>query len=396
MKIDKLDRWLIKALYLIVAGIVLTQIWDLDQITSTLFLLTFPMTVLLWLRSVRKSLTTTDLLMLAAAALAVISVLIDSSISNADITFDYLKKLIMFIMSLLFLQTAHRMRVDADVARFIDKLVDVLSVVFIFMYLTQFAKMHTLNGRITTYLTFRFTNPNLTGLFLMCIYMLQIYRLFTPERWYRKLLHVIMAVFLAVFVVQTRSRNCMLALALFTAVSAWLILRSKWNLRVTKFWAWTVTAFPIVFVEIYVRLVYKKWIQKIFSFIVGEGKKLDARVKVWAPGLEAMRESPIVGAYCDISGNTGMSQLHNSHLDIAASYGILVLILVMILLATYLFQRGKVYTDKNSYIYILSFACAILLGIGEAALFSGGLGIYVFIGAFLLLANREVENSSEL
>jgi len=76
-----------------------------------------------------------------------------------------------------------------------------------------------------------------------------------------------------------------------------------------------------------------------------------------------------------------MSQMHNSHLDIAASYGIPVLILVCVLLARWLRQgRGR---------YMIGFACALLLGLGEAAVFSGGLGIYIFAGLFLLLAKGE-------
>jgi ATP-dependent Lon protease len=88
---------------------------------------------------------------------------------------------------------------------------------------------------------------------------------------------------------------------------------------------------------------------------------------------------------------TGKSQMHNSHLDIAASYGIPVLILVCVLLTCYMHHRGRSYTQKSSYIYMLAFCCAILLGIGEAAVFAGGMGIYIFVGTFLLLANMEDE-----
>lgn len=395
MKTEILDLRLFKALYLIVAGIVVTQILDLDRMTSGLFLLTFPMTVVLWLRSVRKTVTGSDLLMLGTAALAAVSVLIDSSVTGADLNFDYLKKMIMFTMTLLFLQTAHRTRIDKNFKEFINRLVDILTLFFILMYFARFTQMHMLNGRVTVYLTFRFTNPNLTGLFLMCLYMLQVYRLFTPARWYQKLVHIAMAVMIALFVFQTQSRNCLLALVLFTGASAWLIFRGRWNLRITKFWAALITAIPVLFIGVYMVVVYTEWVQKIFAFLVGEGKGLDARVKVWTPGLKAVWESPLIGAYYHISEGTGISQLHNTHLDIAASYGIPVLIIVMILLYRYLYQRGKVYADKSSYLYMLGFACSILLGIGEAVLFSGGLGIYVFIGAFLLLANAEEDEPQQ-
>ena len=40
---------------------------------------------------------------------------------------------------------------------------------------------------------------------------------------------------------------------------------------------------------------------------------------------------------------------------------------------------------------MLAFACAIILGIGEAALFSGGLGLYIFVGSLLLLSGYTEE-----
>lgn len=389
MELRKLDTNLFKALYLITVGIVVTQVLDLDSLTSMLFMLTFPITVLLWLRSVRKTLQGTDMLMLATAVLAAVNVLLDISISNADVTFDYIKKLIMFIMSLLFLQTANRVHVGQEFVAFINRLVDFLTIFLIVMYFLEYSQMHLLNGYITVYLTFRFTNPNLTALFMTCLYMLEVYRLFTPERWYWKLIHILMAVFLAAFVWQTQSRNCLLVLLLFTAASGWLIFRGRRNLKIGKLWAALIASFPALFVAAYMLVVNTTWAQKLFAFLVGEGKSLNSRVKIWAPALEVLQKSPVIGSYCGATNGTGVSQMHNSHLDIAASYGILVLILVVVLLTRYLYQKGKVYSDKSSYIYMLSFSCAILLGMGEAALFSGGLAIYVFIGAFLLLANRK-------
>ena len=35
----------------------------------------------------------------------------------------------------------------------------------------------------------------------------------------------------------------------------------------------------------------------------------------------------------------------------------------------------------------LGFTCEIILGVGEAAIFSGGLGVYLYAGTFLLLRN---------
>lgn len=387
MELKRIDVFLYKALYLVAAGVIVCQALGMTDMTSVLFLLTFPMTVLLWLRSVRGTFSGSDVLMLCAAALAVISMLINAMIYNASVNFNYLRKVIMFIMSIMFLQTVHRVRVKTDVAKFINATVDFLTLLLIAVYLLRSSQVHMFNGRISVYLTFGFGNPNATGMFLACLYMLELYRLFLPERWYLKVLHVVMAVFLAGFVLETQARNALLVLVLFTTICIWLIFRGQKNLRITKFWAFVIAWLPLLFVAAYLMVVETEWFARVFSFLTGEGKTLNARVRIWQRALQIIEGSPLIGGYYQLSGGTGMSQMHNTHMDIAGSYGIPVLIMVCILIRSYVYQNGRIYSNKESFIYILGFSCAILLGIGEAALFSGGLGIYLFVGAFLLLSN---------
>lgn len=395
MELKQFDRVLIKTLYLLIAGIVVLQVMGISSLVSTLFTLTFPVTVFLWVRTVRYTVTGMDLAMVGAVALAFCAVLVDGCINGGSLSFSYLRKLIMFSMTLVYFQTAHRLRVDRDLGRFINRLVDLITLVLIAAYFKQHSQVYLLNGRISNYLTFGFTSPNLTAMFLVCLYMLELYRLFLPEKWYLELLHLGMAGFLVWFLLETRSRNCLLVLALFTAVCIFLVFRRKSNLRVSKPLAALVAAAPILFVAAYLLLLSQEWIQELFAFLVDEGKGLDARQKIWSNALNYLGSSPLIGAYCGISGGTGTSQMHNTHLDIATSYGIPVLICVCILLTQYLYQQGKRYTDKGKFIYILGFGCALMLGIGEAGLFSGGLGIYVLVGTFLLLANQN-EGTSDL
>ena len=389
MEVKQIDSILLRFLYLLVAGIVVCEVFALADMTSLLFMLTFPVTVALWFRTVRKTITGMDFLVLAISALAVIHVLINAGMTNTPIGFDYFKKLIMFIMSLLFLQVSYRYKAKADLIRFINHLVDSLTVFLIAVYFLYNTQMHMIGEYVSSYLTFRFSNPNLTGLFLVCLYMFELYRLFTPEKWIWKLVHVAMAAFLAYFTFQSQSRNSLLALLLFTAICAWLLFKSKRRLRINKPMALLFVTSPILFVAGYLLLINIPWIQNALSFLVGEGKTLTSRLSVWEPAMEYLRLSPLFGAYSQISNGTGLSQLHNTHLDIAASYGVIVLILVCVLLYKYLYQGGRYYANKWSYIYILGFVCTLILGIGEAALFSGSLGLYAFIGTFLLFSRIE-------
>ena len=394
MKLKRIDVILLKLLFLLAAGIIVFQALGRSSLTSMLFYMTFPVTVLLWLRTVRKTITGMDLIMIATIILSVISILVDAGRYNAGLNFSYIRKVIIFSMTMLFLQTAYRLQIDEKMVDFINKTVDFLTVFLMLMYFLYASQMFLLGGLVSAYLTFQIGNPNLTGLFLTCFYMLELYRIFTPERWYWKLLHVLMAVCLIVFAFMTQSRNCLMVIVLFTLITVWLIFRGRRNLHIGEISAMLISSFPVLFLTVYISIIYTPWMQRLFGFMVGEGKNLDSRMRIWMPALRHLWESPIIGSYYAISEGTGMSQMHNSHLDIAASYGIPVLVLVCLLIYSYLHQRGRRYADKQGFIYILGFACAIILGIGEAALFSGGLSLYIFVGAFLLLANRQEQTES--
>lgn len=396
MELRQWDRFFLKFLLLCAAGIVVTEVLGQEWLTSYLFLATFPLTVILWARSVRKTLTGLDILMLLTILLAVVNVILNLWINGGTLSFDFFRKVIMFSMSLMFLQTANRFRVGQEIVDFMTRIADLLTLFFVLMYFWNRPAMHVINGYVTGYLTFGFSNPNTTGLFLTCLYMLELYRLYTREVWYLKTLHVGMACVLFWFVFETQSRNCLLVMLLFTVYCLWLVFRSKRMLRVTGFWAGMIAWFPLTFAALYMTVIYTPWIQRIFGFAVSAGKNLDSRVDIWTNTLSYIKHSPLIGSYYEISGGTGVAQMHNSHLDIAASYGIAVLVLVCVLLTRYLLQRGRVYESKERYIYMLGFSCTLLLGLGEAALFSGGLGIHLFAGMLLMLANGKNDTQQEV
>ena len=99
-------------------------------------------------------------------------------------------------------------------------------------------------------------------------------------------------------------------------------------------------------------------------------------------------ENPVFGEYYQISAGTGSFQLHNTHIDILASYGVIVFLLVCVFLMRLIHNKNKIYKDKTSFLCMLGFASTIFLGLGEAAVFSGGLAIYMWCGLFLILKNR--------
>lgn len=387
MELRRIDTFLFKSIYLIEAAIFITQMLNYDSLTSLLFYLTFPLTGLLWLRSVRKTVTGTDVLMLSAVVLAIVSVFLSTALAGGSIGFSYLKKLIMFIMSLLFLQTVCKIHADQDLVRFVNRIVDLLTVSVIAMFFFKTSEMYSINGRITRYLVFNLSNPNFTAQFLLIFFMLEFYRLFTREKWYRKLMHITMAVFLAFFVFETRSRNAQLVLLAYTMMCVWLIFQRDGRLHLGKWASGLIAFFPALFAAAYMYLISADWLHRLFSFLVEEGKGLDSRTKVWGRALDYIVQSPLMGSYYQIYRDTGGAQMHNTHLEMAASYGLVVLVLVCVLIAGYIYRSGRKHMTKQGMSYLLGFCGSVMMGMGEAAVFSGGLGIYIFAGAFLLMAN---------
>ncbi len=389
MRANRIEIALQKFIFLLAAAIVVCQALGLGGLTSLLFTLTFPVTVALWMLSVRQKVQLQDLLVLITAALAVVSVVANACITGASLSFDYLRKLIMFIMSLLFLQTMSRTQADWELLHFIRRAMDGVCLLLIVAFFYFGSGMFVLNGMVTPYLTFRFTNPNTTGLFLTCLFVLQFSEIYNRRGFWSKAFHLGLAAFMGAFILLTRSRNALIVSVLFTAAVVWLLMKSPRKLTMGRLTSWLVAVFPLLFAGLYSTLLTDERFLKIFAFLISEGKKLNSREVLWENAWEMVKASPIVGVYSQMSGGTGMSQMHNTHVDVLASYGVGVMVLLCCFLYRLVYARGKRYDGKESFVYMLGFVCAMILGMGEAALFSGGLGIYIFVGGLLLLSKQE-------
>lgn len=388
MKLKQIDKILFYALYGAVAAVVITQVMGLDKITSIFFALTFPLTAVLWLRTVLNGITKLDIFVVAIAVIACFNVFLNWLIFGGNLSFGYLKKLIMFIMTLLFFQVANRYFIGKDVLRILYGLVDLMTVVMFLAYILFTDKMHTVDEYVSPNLNLNFSNPNLAGLFLACMYMLVICRFFDTKNWKEQIFCGVIAALQLWLLLETRARNSQLVVLLVTAVCIWLYFDKHLRYRLPRWTALSISGFPLVFFLSYMAVVYSKLFNFLFAFLVGQGKSLGSRVRVWLPAMEGLLESPIIGAYSQISKGTGSGQMHNTMLELAAAYGLPLMLLMIGLLAIYLYQNGRSYTEKSRFVGIITFAGALTLGIGEAAMVAGGLGLHILMGTFLLLARR--------
>ena len=380
------DTTLLGLNFLCLWGIILLQALGKPGLASGLFTCTFPLTLGLWLVSVEKGMEEENRLVLTIFWLSAVSVCANALLTGTVVTFSYLKKLILFWCTAALLGTVSRYRPGKGEVAFVLAGNTVLSCLLCGLYLLRRQEMYLLNGMVTGYLTFRFTNPNLSALFLAVMAMIQFAR---PEIGGKWLFHRFLGCVLLYFVYRTQSRNAMLILSCFLVMG---LLPSRERLF-GKRPAALLAVLPLLFAAAYLLLVSAPWIQQRFSFLAGEGKGLDSRVEIWRFALEAVWKAPLTGAYSQISFGTGASQMHNTHLDILASYGIGVFLLVWRLTYLLLYRQGEGRTAAK---FRLALLCLFLSGIGEASLFSGGMGISLYAGMLGVLANDNDEETEEI
>ena len=187
-----------------------------------------------------------------------------------------------------------------------------------------------------------------------------------------------------VFLYRTESRNALLAVITF-AVLLCFRPRRRGKAGFSRGFLGLMSVAPLLFAGLYMRVVDAPFFARFFSFATAEGKELNSRTDIWEPAFRRFASSPVLGAYCQISDGTGMSQLHNTHVDILVSYGTSVLVLTCVFLYVLMRDLRTEVSDDA----LAGFICVLLLGIGEAALFSGGLGITLFFGVFLGLKKEK-------
>ena len=318
----KVDKLLIRLLYLCVTMMVLLQLVSLPMITSVLFYMTFLVVFLLWLLMLSRGVERMDILCLAILSMTFFNVLLNCTLENSALSFNYLKKMIMFSCTIVYFRVAVKINIEKSDERFLKRCIGVISCVFALLYIFNNDGMRMLEGRVSPYLTFKFTNPNLAAMFLLCFLVAEVVFFFRSSSSREKIFHSVLFVCLSWFVFETEARNTMLAWIVFVLVVAFFWLKkSTLIFRIPTFVAITVSIFPALFFIAYLIVIEWPIFSEIFSFIVSTGKELTSRYFVWSSGLSSFGNSPLIGAYSQMSMGTGQSQMHNTHLDIMASYG---------------------------------------------------------------------------
>ena len=388
------ENIIIRILYIAAISLVIFQVFSINRAVSILLIATIITVYVLWGLTLYKEVTNRDVMLVCLITLTSWNVFINAQMAGADLSFSYIRKLLLFSSTLIFLQTATKMRIDSRLEQLILNANSLLAIFLLAEYLILGNQAYLINGIVTQYLTFHFTNPNLTGMYLSAIAMLEICRALGEQKKWWTVFHFLLAGGLLYLTYETQSRNVLFSVIFFFGMLIINNLQEGDVHRMNPVLALITILWPAVFVAVYMFIINRPVLIGYFSFLVSAGKNIDSRIRIWTNALLYFRSSPVFGSYYQLSNGTGMSQLHNTALDITASYGIFVFIGVLTFLFKIMTCRNETGMTKAQFQYISAFSACFIMGMGEAALFSGSLSFFALAGLFMMLTgSSDLEDS---
>lgn len=352
-----------------------------SRITSLMFAVCLFETFFLSIPIFSKKSEPLNYLSIIVILLAFVSVLVSSILFNAAINLQYFKKWVFFSTTILYLNFSNSLKVDNDLKEIIFKLYFLFHIFIIGYYITHNESLYYNTNLGVMYLCFGFSNPNTASLFFSALAFGMILYLCKKDAFLIQFLKVLFFITDVFFIFKTQSRNAIIALFLFV----FMVLIGRSGIFKKKFIIIVCSAFPLVFSYIYMNAVDLAMKKGWFASLTSEGKGLDSRVVVWKEAFQAFNQSPFFGSYGYMYNYMHHLQMHNTHIDVLVTFGIIVAVLFMIILYQCLYDLSKKTNSKYGHIIFVSFLSCIFLGLGEAALVSGGLTFFVFVGNFVLL-----------
>lgn len=378
-------NWLEGFGFLLVSGIIYTTIKEQASWTSNLITLTFIYTLYLYIKkyfcispSFHRTLIT-----------SIILVFLNVTVSGFG-DFNYYKKAIMYISTLMLLIYSSSVHISKKTACFAIAINILIGVLYLTTYQQGF---NVFQGEVL--LTLNFSNPNQAGMFILntLLYIL------LPISALQKPLKILPITVLLVIIIPllislnkililTGCRSALMALIVFLGLTI-LDFVFGTRLKLRKWVMRFIAVAPFIFVFIYV--TYASTITFDTSFgTENAGKTVLTRMKIWGPIIHDFFHYLIFGDYFGISNGTGMSQMHNTHLDIFASYGLVPLLLYMSLITKVLWQSYKKATSRFQRASIYAFIACMVIGTFEASFVAGSGGLFILTNGFILLANCQI------
>lgn len=282
-----------------------------------------------------------------------------------------------YISFMLSICTTSKVKISKNTFEFIIKVNMILVLVFLIYSFTPIANKQYSEGiyRDSIYFVFNLDNSNVAGIYLFCIYCINI--IFFKEAK-RKYIRIFLLIVLIYLIYKTNTRTCM-----FSAILVTVCYIFWTNRKVPTIGIIVGCLFPIVFIFIYLYMA-----EHGFEDIEIMGKSLfSGREEVFVIYLDHIDTflKAVIGNYVIMPFKNG----HNAPLTIFCSIGIVGFISTYYLIISNILKHNIATISKTGCMAIFSVLCCFVQSSGEAALFLGGFPGCVFMNTFFLLMAYE-------
>ena len=152
-----------------------------------------------------------------------------------------------------------------------------------------------------------------------------------------------------------------------------------------------VAVFPLIFVWLYLNYVTVLHV-KDDTMMNHEGKSIMSRTHIWNYIFDHLEiHNYIFGNYPMLQGN-----VHNSHLAVLASFGVIVAILFVVFLYKVMKSCSENISSYKQAVCLVGFMGTIFIGMAEGALVCGSLGWCIPACTFLCLASVDWSGQNKL
>lgn len=388
-KVNNNHSFLLYFIFLLGYLIIFFTVNKLTSIATMLFYFSFFLIFVAWILSLNRKLKNIDLLAVIIVALSFVFVLINALQTNANISLDYLKKVIMFSSTIMLFSAMQNFGSHKEIEKQVLILNIILSIALFILFFAKHDDVFYWNERISDYLVFNLDNPNKAGMYLAVITIYNFCLLRHVNNVFIKIPIYAVIIMMIYLTWLTGARTAIIAIAVFVIFYYILLLKSSFKLNFSNIILFLVAILPLLFALIYMVMVENDILRDFFSFMEKDGKSLDSRYDMWNGAFEFFKGSPIFGAYSQMSNGTGQSQMHNIGVDILTSYGVMIYCLVTVFIYITLKACNNNAKYSKQIVYCLALIIAIMLGCGEAALFSGAAGYNILISGFVLFSKRD-------
>ena len=391
MKLKINDDLLIVFLYILSSVMLLGQFMGIHIITSLAFGASFIVVFLIWCLHMKKA-KTLDILAVFIILLSLIGVIVTCE----SFSVSYFNNWLMFAAVFLYFSVCLKIKLKRSTVKTLFILNFAVSVCCLLAYILRHNSAFYVTNMGVKYLVFDFYNPNSLALFLVVITLTGMLYFSLYKVRFGLLIEIAYVSVFVFLIMETLSRTSLLVILFFIVISIVFARRRYYYLPKSNVFKIMVAVFPILFAGVYMLFVDLLSQNGLLSFLVSEGKGLDSRQTVWNYAFDLFEKSPLIGSYGELATVSEFSHMHNSHINTLVAYGVVVFVLVVVFLYIVLKETVSKSRGTKSALSVWAFIVCLMLGAGEAILFSGGLSFYLLVGQFLLISNAEVENKGEL